>query len=440
MPHPLLIDSIQTVPAFRELAAGLPRVGESVVAAGLAGSSPLLLLAALHRARPERMWLVVAGGPEEAEMASSDLESVVGESSVFLYPQRESLPYEEGEPHLEIGGTRVEALEALLSGRARVLITTARAMQELSPAVEGLRDLRLELRAGDTLRLPELSARLEEMGFERVATVEEVGQYALRGGIVDVFGFGSPEPARIELLGDEVESIRYFDILTQLSVREIALLQLLPVDLRNPDGIGGARRTEAAGEGGGGERRSLLDYLPQDTLIVHLHGSGTHGELDRTWAEVARLHESEARRGTRPEPPERVFLPPVEAARRLAGFPQLFIEEAGDLPVQRWSRFRALPPPAIDRDMGRLGEVLKAAAHAGERSLVLCDNQGQLERLQELLDELKVARAVELAIGSLTGGFVLADAEPPFRVLTDHEIFRRSRRIRRRRRFRGGAA
>lgn len=438
MPHPLLIDSFQTVPAFRDLAAGLPRAGESVVAAGLAGSSPLLLLSALHRARPERMWLVVASGPEDAEMASSDLESVLGDTSVFLYPQRESLPYEEGEPHLEIGGTRVEALEALLSGRARVLVTTARAMQELSPAVEGLRDLRLELRAGDTLRLPELSARLEEMGFERVATVEEVGQYALRGGIVDVFGFGSPEPARIELLGDEVDSIRFFDILSQLSVRTVDALQLLPVDLRNPDGIGGARRTESAGSTE--ERRSLLDYLPADTLIVHLHGSGTRQELDRTWAEVARLHESEARRGTRPEPPERVFLPPVDAVRRLGAFPQLFIEEAGDLPVQRWARFRALPPPAIDRDMGRLGELLKSAAHAGERSLVLCDNQGQLERLQELLDDLKVARAVELAIGSLTGGFVLMDAEPPFRVLTDHEIFRRSRRIRRRRRFRGGAA
>jgi transcription-repair coupling factor (superfamily II helicase) len=76
----------------------------------------------------------------------------------------------------------------------------------------------------------------------------------------------------------------------------------------------------------------------------------------------------------------------------------------------------------------------------GERSLILCDNQGQLERLQELLDEHRVARHVELGIGSLSGGFVLADAQPPLRVLTDHEIFRRTRRIRRRRRFRGGAA
>jgi transcription-repair coupling factor (superfamily II helicase) len=442
VPHPLLIDSFQTVPAFRALAAALPRAGERTLAAGLAGASPMTLLAALHRVRPERMWLIVASGPEDAEQATSDLEAMLGEAGIFLYPQRESLPYEEGEPHLEIGGARVEALEALLSGRARLMVTTARAMQELSPAVDGLRDLRLEIKQGDVLRLPELSGRLEEMGFERVATVEEVGQFALRGGIVDVFGFGTPEPARIELLGDEVESIRFFDILTQLSVRAVDHLQLLPVDLKSADGISGDGRpaSEHVAPSADGERRSLLDYIPEDTLVVHLHGGQTRQELERTWAEVQRLHEAEAKRGTRPEPPARLFFPPANAENRLAAFPQLFIEDAGSQTVTREARFRALPPEPIDRDMGRLGEVLKTAAARGERTLILCDNQGQLERLQELLDELKVARTVELGIGSLTGGFFLADGEPPFRVLTDHEIFRRSRRIRRKRRFRGGAA
>ncbi len=449
MPHPLLIESFQTVPAFRALAASLPRAGERALASGLAGSSVMVMLAALHRVRPERIWLLVAGGPEDADQAASDLEALLGEAEVFLYPQRESLPYEEGEPHLEIGGARVEALEALLSGRARLMVTTARAMQELSPAVDGLRDLRLEIKAGDTVRLPELSGRLEEMGFERVATVEEVGQFALRGGIVDVFGFGTPEPARIELLGDEVDSIRFFDILTQLSVRAVDHLQLLPVDLKSVDGMGDGKSaspassspsTEAVQPSTDGERRSLLDYVPEDTVVVHLHGMGTRQELERTWTEVVRLHDAEVKRGTKPDAPERLFFSPAEADRRLNAFPQLYLDDSGSARLQSVARFRALPPDPIDRDMGRLGEVLKGGAARGERTLILCDNQGQLERLQELLDELKVSRTVELGIGSLGGGFVLADAEPPTRVLTDHEIFRRSRRIRRRRRFRGGAA
>jgi transcription-repair coupling factor (superfamily II helicase) len=445
VPHPLLIDSFQTVPAFRALAASLPRAGERALASGLSGSSVMVMLAALHRVRPERIWLLVAGGPEDADQAASDLEALLGEQEVFLYPQRESLPYEEGEPHLEIGGARVEALEALLSGRARLMVTTARAMQELSPAVDGLRDLRLEIKAGDTVKLPELSGRLEEMGFERVATVEEVGQFALRGGIVDVFGFGTPEPARIELLGDEVDSIRFFDILSQLSVRAVDHLHLLPVDLKSTDGMGDGRpaasaSTDASSSPAEGERRSLLDYVPEDTVVVHLHGTGTRQELERTWGEVVRLHDAEVKRGTRPEDPEALFFSPSHADRRLSAFPQLYIDDSGDAPLQSVSRFRALPPEPVDRDMGRLGEILKAGAARGERTLILCDNQGQLERLQELLDELKVARTVELGIGSLGGGFVVADAEPPTRVLTDHEIFRRSRRIRRRRRFRGGAA
>lgn len=441
MPHPLLIDSFRTVPAFRELADALPRAGERVIAAGLAGSAPLVLAAALHRARRERLWVLVATSPEDAEQAAADLEALLGEGAVHLYPQRESLPYEEAEPHLEIGGTRVEALEALLSGRAALLVTTPRAMQELSPAVAGLDDLRLALNVGQTIRLGELAEALEGMGFDRAATVEEVGQFALRGGIVDVFGFGAPEPARIEFFGDEIESIRFFDILTQLSVRAVDGLELLPVDLRPAQEGGGASSHASADEPApDAEKKSLLDYLPPETVIVHLAGSATRPELERTWSEVLRLHEAEARRGTRPERPERLFLPSHEAGARLGQLPQLFVDEAGGEPVRATFRFRALPPEAIDRDMPRLGEVLRGAAARGEQTLVLCDNQGQLERLQELLDEFRVARYTELGIGSLGGGFVLADAEPPLRVLTDHEVFRRTRRIRRRRRFRGGAA
>jgi transcription-repair coupling factor (superfamily II helicase) len=436
VPHPLLIDSFRTVPAFQALAGTLPRAGGTALASGLAGSAPVVLVAALHRARPERIWALVAPGPEAAEQATADLEALLGEGAVYLYPQRESLPYEEGEPHLEIGGTRVEALEALLSGRASLLVTTPRALQELAPAVEGLDDLRLEIRTGEDVLLTDLAARLEGMGFERVPTVEAVGQFALRGGIVDVFGFGAPEPARIEFFGDTVESIRYFDILTQLSVRAVEELQLLPVDLRS----GRREDRPAARASEGGERRSLLDYLPADAVVVHLAGGTTRGELDRTWTEVRRLHAAEAQRGNRPEPAEQLFMSGELAARRVEAFPQLFIEDTGSLPTDTTHRFRALPPEAIDRDMGRLGDVLRGAAARGEQTLILCDNQGQLERLQELLDELRIARHVELGIGSIGGGFVLADAEPPLRLLTDHEIFRRSRRVRRRRRFRGGAA
>jgi transcription-repair coupling factor (superfamily II helicase) len=181
VPHPLLIDSFRTVPAFQALAVACRGRGGSALASGLAGSAPLVLVSALHRARPERIWTLVAPGPEAAEQATADLEALLGEGAVFLYPQRESLPYEEGEPHLEIGGTRVEALEALLSGRASLLVTTPRALQELAPAVEGLDDLRLEIRTGEDELLPALASRPGGAGLRAGPRGGRSGQFALRG-------------------------------------------------------------------------------------------------------------------------------------------------------------------------------------------------------------------------------------------------------------------
>nr|MDQ3308984.1 transcription-repair coupling factor [Gemmatimonadota bacterium] len=428
MPHPLLLQAFRSLPAFRETLDALPAPGDMLAVSGLPGSAPAVLVAALHRARPERIWTLVAPTPDAAEQTLADLEALLGEGAAQLYPQRESLPYEEGEPHLEIGGARVEALEALLAGRAPLLVTTPRALQELAPAVDGIAGLRLDLSVGDEIRLAELAERLGTMGFERVGTVEAVGQFALRGGILDVFGFGTPEPARIEFWGDTIESIRFFDLLSQLSLRPAESLQLLPVDLR----------ADAVRSGGGQSAAtdalcSLLEYLPPFSVVLHL--ADVTGEWERTWTEVCRLHEAERARGGHPEAPERLFLPGKECARRIAAFPQLRLD-----PVQGDVVFRIDPPPGIDRRMPRLAEVLREGSVAGEHTLILCDNQGQLDRLEELLDELGVGAGATLALGSLGGGFVVSDASPPLRVLTDHEIFRRSRRVRRGRRFRGAVA
>ena len=107
MPHPSLLQALQNTASFAALARALPKAGESVVAAGLVGSSPAVLIGALQRERPERIWVAVAPTPEAAELLIADLESILGEDAALLYPQRESLPYETAEPHVEIGGFAV---------------------------------------------------------------------------------------------------------------------------------------------------------------------------------------------------------------------------------------------------------------------------------------------------------------------------------------------
>jgi transcription-repair coupling factor (superfamily II helicase) len=433
VPHPSLLDAFQKTPSFSVLARALPGVATSVVVDGLAGSAPSLLAAALRRHSPERLWVVVTAGPDAAEHAVADLESLLGENSALLYPQRESLPYEAVDPHVEIGGLRVEALEALLTGKASILVTTQRAIQERSPAMDRLDELQIELRVENEMRPAEIAGRLEAMGFERVATVEEVGQFATRGGILDIFGFGTPEPARVEFWGDRIESIRRFDVLTQLSTGTLDVLRVLPVDVRFvPPG--------ATDLSAGGPARSILSYLPPETVLIRMDAAATEADLDRTWAEVVRLYEAERVAGNEPVPPEELFAPPAEAAAEIARFPQIFIGEIGAPRSAAKLIFHVSDPEPIDRDMPQLGALLRDGGKRGERTLILCDNDGQLERLQELLGDLQVETGVTLTTGSLTGGFVLREATPLFRVLTDHEIFRRRRRLRRRRQFRGGAA
>lgn len=353
----------------------------------------------------------------------TDLESLLGPSTAFLYPQREALPYESSEPHLEVGALRVEALEGVFSGKARLLVTTLRALQERALVPSSLAELRLTLSVGEEMGFQKLVEALVDRGFERVSLVEEVGQFAVRGGIVDLFSFGAPEPLRIEFWGDEITSLRAFDILDQRSVRTLATVHILPVDFRDS-------------ENGVDVRRSLMELLPSDTILVEVGHQDWERELKRSWDHAQDIRDELLEQGQDPVPVEDLFLPPGNALERLLGQPRIRIQEerGGDLDLETEA------PPPIDRDMSRLRAFLVEGTVHGHDTLILCDNDGQVQRLEEILEEKGLPEGTSLGIGALAGGFLLNCSTPPLRILTDHEIFRRPRRLRRSRQFRGVAA
>ncbi|MEX0907388.1 MAG: transcription-repair coupling factor, partial [Gemmatimonadota bacterium] len=170
----------------------------------------------------------------------------------------------------------------------------------------------------------------------------------------------------------------------------------------------------------------------------------------RTWEEVLHLHDAERKRGGDPERPAQLFLDPATAVSRMEAFGRVILgAERGDHAVRPQSsaarvpviRFDVREAEPIERDMDRLTALLRVGAARGEETYILCDNAGQLERLEELVGGRGRAPAgTHLALGAVQHGFVLEGAEPPVRVLTDHEIFRRERRLRRGRRFRGAAS
>jgi transcription-repair coupling factor (superfamily II helicase) len=424
MALPVLVERLSALAAFTHLAGRLPRDRGSVEVSGLAGSSDAVLLAALSAREPNRLFTVVADQLPEAERWLADLQSVMGESGVVLYPPREG--FGEVEPHAEVAGERVETLEALARGGVRVLVTTARAVQERTRLPRALADARLELKKGDSWRLEDLAAHLDRVGFERVTLVEDVAQYSVRGGIVDVYGFGMSEPVRLEFWGDALEELRRFDVSTQRTTSPATSVVILPVEVRGDEDADGFTRS------------TLLDLFPPGTLVMVPEGVALRPEMQRTWEEAAHHLDLARRRGEDAAAREELFQSPDAALRAVESLPSVHVvpsAAAGDDAVA----FPLRAPEPVERDMARLAAMVRD----GTPTIILCDNAGQAERLEELLDARGEGRSpAALVIGVLGGGFLIPPRGAPdgLRILTDHEIFRRERRIRRTRKYMTGTA
>ena len=416
MPLDFLLDRFQDLPATRALIERLPLPGQRVGVGGLPGSSPAALVAALSRRLAQRVFTVVAPTPADAERWLADLQMLLPGDATSLYPQRESLGAEE--PHYELAGERIETLEALLRGAVRILITTARGSAERTAVPAALEQARLVIAVKKEERsLTETAQRLDAMGYERVPTVTEVAQYSVRGGILDVYGFGMAAPARIEWWGDEVVSARSFDLDTQRSGDALARVTVLPVKGENRGG-GDVRAQHAAPL-----LSNLFDLLPSDTIVVTDQGSAVEREVERAWTDAAHHLEVARRMGEEPPSREELLIEPATWRARLAAFGRLAVSDA-----ETEQRFPLTPPEHVDRDLKRLRQIVAEPPP----TVILCDNEGQLERLEELIG----ADRATLAVGALDGGFSM----PTLRVLTDHEIFRRARRLRRPRRYRSAVS
>ncbi len=416
-----VLDAVASQPALSLLLRSLPTPSQRIAVSGLPGSSDAAVTAALARALGRhRLMVVAAATVPDAERWLADLETLLDASDVALYPPREG--FGEVEPHLEIAGERVEALERIARGNVQVLVTTARAMLERTRLPDAVRAARLELHLRESRRLQDLVEHLEEVGFERVPEVEDVAQFSVRGGILDVYGFGMADPVRLELWGDEIDSMRHFDLVTQRSTRGIDRVVILPVD-----GQGGSSADGAA-------RGALTDLFPDDTLLLMAGEGGLEPEMRRTWDEAAHHVDLARRRGEDAPSREELYRDPDAALRTVAAFPRVALAEHGEADVA----FGFRPPESVERDMRRLRRIVADDMP----TMILCDNIGQSERLEELLgEEERRPTAASLTVGVLHGGFIIPPhgMHPGLRILTDHEIFRRDRRIRRSRRYASGA-
>ena len=428
--------------------------GETTLA-GLVGSARALAVAAVRRAT-RRPCLVLGRTEEVASALATDLE-------FFLREPVALLPEQGTDPDARAG--RVAALFRFRTGQAAVLVASVAAALPRTLPPDALEAAALPLFPQRILPRDDLVRRLAQGGYRAVGQVTDPGEFAVRGGIVDCFPSGAPDPVRIEYLGDEIHSLRRFDPESQRSLGPAAALALLPLQelLLTDEAAARLSARLAAAESGAGtpppprllealeQRRAvpewdpflpdiiaapalLLSYLPPEALIVWDEPLG----LEERAGAARREAEEERER----EPELLPFLPPLtscwadwdEFRRAAAAWPRLALEPFAPPPREAEPAPVFLPTGSIDRYHGRMAaflEELDGWRRRKERIILVARSEAQARRLREILLEHDLAVPIErdvpapgnvrLWIGALSGGLQIEALA--LRLITEAEIF-----------------
>ena len=483
-----LSDDVAKLPEATELLAFLrgewgrndgAQLPHRVAVRGLTGSARALLTAWLQRATG-RAVLYVVGHGDAFEEARDDLEYFRGAGHLLAFPEPDNLPYDPASPHPGITAQRLETLGRLAheDGAERwsgVLLATVRGLLQRVPKPARLRRALLTVRVGHEIDPHALAERLVFLGYERMPEVEAMGHFARRGGILDIYPVGALDPLRLEFDGDAVVSLRRFDAGTQRSIEQLASATILPryeVVLEPAEAGAVAERLRAAREledasedraarddgrpgspthagalfHDGMERfaghydpdaGSLADYLPEGTLVV-LDDPGALAERrDELARLIARGHDEARAHYPGVSPPEQLFLDGKALDELMRVHPGVdwmgAVQGAGE--AQRYARslfVECAPAEPMQRSIERLKAHLAELGANGMRAVILCDNPGQKDRMLELLGDT----GATLSVGLVSMGFTLKGAS--LAILTDHEVFARYRRRRRRLKRTGG--
>ncbi|HGO8573496.1 TPA: transcription-repair coupling factor [Neisseria meningitidis] len=330
------------------------------------------------------------------------------DTAVFL-PDWETLPYERFSPHQDLVSERLSALWQIKSGAADVLfVPVATAMQKLPP-VPFLAGRTFWLKTGQTLDIGRLKSDLVDAGYNHVSHVVAAGEFAVRGGIVDLFPMGSEMPYRIDLFDDEIDSIKTFDTETQRTISPVSEIRLLPahefptdseaqkifrsrfreeVD-GNPNDAAVYKAVSNGHFGAGveyylplffeNELETLFDYIGEDALFVSL--GDVHAEANRFWSDVkSRYAMAQGDETYPPLLPQHLYLSADVFAGRLKNYGQVLPDVSG--------KEHALPDLAVNRQSDEPLQALKDFQTAFEGRILLCaESLGRRETMLGFLQQ-----------------------------------------------------
>ncbi|HEX6897077.1 MAG TPA: DEAD/DEAH box helicase, partial [Bryobacteraceae bacterium] len=411
MTHPAirdLLESLNRDPAFQEIASRLTRDPSSRLSlSGLTTTAKALYLVLLWQLT-ERNFIVVVDGNKEAETLGELVQTFFDllVASDFPRPQTvpgmDVLPWQRLSPHSEISEQRAVGLWRLASGKTTITITPVASALLRTESAEFYRQLALTLRAGEEVPLEDLLAHLESIGYEKRDPVEMVGEYALRGGILDIFPAEATKPIRIELFGDLIESIRRFDVETQRSVLRIAETTLLPLAEypKSREVLHAiAEQIEVPSPGDpfpGWEflvplvrpRSESLFALPANPLVVLDEPEQIASAASRLWK---RLEENDR---PFPCPPERNFYTWPELEGELQSKAELRLRElelvTGPQALEGGPALTSRPSLAFHGNVQAAIAEARNLVEQGYRVIFFAQSSGELERLADIFQEYSV--------------------------------------------------
>jgi transcription-repair coupling factor (superfamily II helicase) len=366
---------------------------------GLIGSSFAVALASIY-AETGQSILILVPEMEEAEFLRSDLQHLISENEVLLLPDSFKRVFEFEEVSNDQIQTRAEVISRLQHAtHPYIVIATPESISEKVISNERLEHNSFNINVREKLDTNFLADFLDENEFEREDFVYEPGQYAIRGGIIDIFSFSNEQPYRIELDGDEVETIRTFDIESQLSIAKIAFLTIVP-------------NIQSAGIAG--EKVSFFKYLPKESIIVTKHFNDQFEYLNKQWENLIGNEQH----------PERMLLTPGEIKNNISAY-NTIVETSSmtAFKAQQTFRFSIEPQPLFQKNVEMLLNHLQANELNNIMNLVFSDTGKQIERLLAIIhDRQKQINVVPIYHG-LAEGFL--DKELKMACYTEHQLFER---------------
>ena len=384
---------------------------------GLTGSQESFALAASTQKLPDYFHLVIAESKEDAAYLQNDLAGLLDGKTVHFFPDSFKRPafFDEINPTQSL--QRSETVNKITGKDARneVIVTYPEALFEKVVGPQALDASRIEVAIGEKLDSDFMIQVLVEYGFERADFVYEPGQFSIRGGIIDLFSYGNELPYRIELFDDEVESIRTFDPLTQLSKQSIRSVSIVP-------NLNTRFRQE--------QKVSLLHILPEksvlwvrdfqfllDRLQYCFDKAGQFAE------KISALDSAEIREIFR----DRAFVYPGIVLEDAAGYPLVELRGKSAHAAAKAQRtgvmFKSSPQPSFNKNFDLLVRNLHQNKAAKYQTFICSDNPKQLDRLRAIFKDLKADAEWAAADCAVREGFV--DPELQIAVFTDHQIFQR---------------